>query len=399
MRILTFTSLFPNSIDPAHGIFIFQRATHLGRLPGNNVEVISPVPYFPRYIKLARWRTAAALPSEERVGDLIVHHPRYFLLPKISMPVHALLMFLGSLPLALRMNAQAGFDCIDAHFVYPDGLAAVLLGKVLKVPVVVSARGTDINVYPSFRSIRPMIRWTLSQAHEIIAVSASLMEAMHALGASTYKTHVISNGVDGDRFERVDPVQARIQLGLQAGIPFIVSVGALIPAKGHEKLIKAFKQIVPRHPNLRLYILGEGPSRLNLTSLIQKLDLQDRIQLPGKRPNEELKSWFSASEVSCLVSEREGWPNVVTESLACGTPVVATRVGGIPEILHSEHLGVLVDQTLDAIALGLETALSRPWDRKAISEQTRKRTWSHVAREVEAVLARHIKRPEQDSSS
>jgi glycosyltransferase involved in cell wall biosynthesis len=124
--------------------------------------------------------------------------------------------------------------------------------------------------------------------------------------------------------------------------------------------------------------------------LAKRLDLGETIHFVGKRPNEELRSWFSAATVSCLASSREGWPNVVTESLACGTPVVATRVGGVPEILHSEELGIIVDQTIDSVAGGLERALSKNWNRSAISSQTRKRTWHQVAIEVERIFQEQL---------
>lgn len=391
MRILTFTELFPTSADPTHAIFIFQRSLHLAKRPGNEVVVVSPVPYFPRWLKIHRWRMARELPSQEELRGLVVHHPRYFLIPKISMAFHALSMFLGSLRCVKRLNRQERLDCIDAHFVYPDGLAAVLLGKMTGLPVTVSARGTDINVYPSFRLIRPMIRWTLSHADSLIAVSRALKDRMVTLGADPKKIRVIPNGVDTERFRPTNKNQAKERLNLPLEIPLVVSVGALIPSKGHRILIRAFAQISRRHPSLRLYVLGEGPLRSELESLIRELGMQDRIELLGKRSNEELPQWFSAAEVSCLTSEREGWPNVVTESLACGTPVIATRVGGIPEILHSRERGIMVDQTAESIAEGLEQALHKNWDREGIARETRARSWATVAEEVEAVFATNLR--------
>ena len=388
MRILTFTSLFPTSVDPTYGIFIYQRSAHLAQRPGNEVVVVSPVPWIPKWLKLRRWRAASELPSQEEIGGLTVHHPRYLLLPKISMPFHALLMFLGSLARVRSLNRSAKIDCIDAHFVYPDGLAALLLGKIFGVPVTVSARGTDINLYPSFKLIRPMIRWTLSQADAVISVSGALKESMVKLGVNPGKIRVIPNGVDAQRFHLMGREEAKRRLNLLPEISLLVSVGALILLKGHLTLIRAFARIAPRYPALQLYILGEGPLRSELDSLVRELDLQDRVRLPGKRPNDELAQWFNAAEVSLLTSSREGWPNVVTESLACGTPVVATRVGGVPEILHSQEFGIVVDQTVDSVADAIERALSKKWDRQAISDQTRARTWSIVAGEVEEVLCK-----------
>ncbi len=390
MRILTFASLFPTSADPTYGIFIYQRSSQLAQRPQNEVVVVSPVPYFPKWLKMRRWRAASEVPSQEEFGGLTVHHPRYLLLPKISMPFHALLMFLGSFARVRRLHHSAEIDCIDAHFVYPDGLAAVLLGKIFGVPVTVSARGTDINLYPSFRLIRPMIRWTLSQADGVIAVSGALKESMVRLGVDPHKIRVIPNGVNADLFHLLDRDEARRKLNLPPEVPLLVSVGALIRSKGHLILIRAFARIAPRHPELKLYILGEGPLRSELDSLIRELKLQATVRLLGKRPNHELAYWFNAAEVSLLTSEREGWPNVLTESLACGTPVVATRVGGVPEILHSRELGIVVDQTVDSIADGLERALLTKWDREAISKQTRARTWSAVAGEVEGVFSEQL---------
>lgn len=389
MRILTFTGLFPHSEDPSHGIFVYQRSVHLAARSGNDVEVVAPVPYLPRWLKTQRWRKAS-VPSQENVGGLRVYHPRYFLLPKVWMPFHALSMFLGSLRRVTKLNREARFDCIDAHFVYPDGLAAVLCGKVLGIPVTVSARGSDINSYPEYRLIRPMIKWTLEHAANVIAVSAALKDAMLALGASPSKIHVIPNGVDAERFRCMARGEARKKLKLSSNAEILISVGALILAKGHHLLIQAFAQIAPRHPDLQLYILGEGSYRPELEKLVRRMGLRDNVQMPGKRPNEELQLWFNAANLSCLASAREGWPNVIIESLACGTPVVATRVGGIPEILHKPELGVLVEQTVDSIATGLEKALSKNWDREEISKLTLGRTWEVVAAEVAAVLAQHV---------
>lgn len=386
MRILTFASLFPNKIDPSHGIFVYQRSAHLAKRPGNDVVVVSPVPYFPQWLKTKRWQMAAGLPSEETFGDLRVYHPRYFLLPKIFMPFHALSMFIGCLPRTLALNKEKRIDCIDAHFVYPDGMAAILLGKILNVPVTISARGTDINLYPSYLSIRPMIKWTLKRANGVIAVSGALKEAMIALGIPRDKAEVIPNGIDATRFSPVSGPEARKKLGLADGVPLLVSVGALISSKGHELLVQAVEQILPRHPELQVYIIGEGPFRGPLEKLVKELHLGDHVHLPGKKPNEELPLWFSAADLSCLASLREGWPNVVTESLACGTPVLATRVGGIPEILHSPDLGILVEYTTESIVEGIEHGLSIKWDRVSISRRNRARTWAIVAAEVERVL-------------
>ncbi len=389
MRILTFTSLFPNAKQPLLGIFIYQRVAHLARRPGVQVHVVAPVPYFPSWLPGPR-RALRQIPRQERIGELTVYHPRYFLLPKLSMPLHGWLMFLGSRRLVRQLKKEIQFDCIDGHYIYPDGYAAALLGRRLRVPVILSARGTDVNVFPSFATIRPKIRWCLRQAAGVIAVSGALREAILKLGVPARKVGVIGNGVDAQRFQPMNRQAARRALGLAEGGPVVVSVGTLAPAKGHQLLVAAIASIAARYPELNAYILGEGDYRAELEALVREKQLEGRVFLKGTRPNDELHLWFNAADVSCLASSREGWPNVLLESLACGTPVVGTRVGGIPEVISSPDLGVLVAPTYDAVAAGLEVALNKQWDRDALVRYARGRTWEVVAEEAERFIASRI---------
>jgi teichuronic acid biosynthesis glycosyltransferase TuaC len=383
MQVLTFTSLFPNSANPAHGLFVYQRMSHFACRPGNHVIAVAPVPYFPRWFRPSKRHASSLAPKEERIGDLTIYHPRYPLLPAVSMPLHGWLMLLGTFLLVRRLHQQNRFDCIDAHYVYPDGFAAVLLGKLLGLPVIVSARGTDINLFPSFRLIRPMIRWTLRNVAGAVAVSTGLQDAMLRLGLPRDSVQVIGNGVDLERFSSVDRAAARNHLGLPQDAQIVVSVGGLVEAKGHHHLILSLAAILPRHPKLRAYIIGEGPSRSKLESLIRARGLQNHVVLQGSQANEQLRFWYSSANLSCLTSSREGWPNVILESMACGTPVLATGVGGVPEVIASPDVGLIVDQSVHSIASGLETALTKAWDRTAIERYARQRTWDKVAAELE----------------
>lgn len=386
MRALTFTSLFPNSEDPVLGIFICQRMAHFARRAGNQVVVVAPVPYFPTWIGRTRWASFARIPTQETIGGLRVHHPRYLLVPRVSMPLHGLLMFFGSLPTLLRVRRSEYPDCIDAHYVFPDGMAAVLAGKLLGIPAFVSARGTDINLFPRFPLVRTMIRWTLSRATGIIAVCGALKEAMVDLGIPAEKIMVIGNGIDTGRFECLDRQEARRKVQIPREGRVVVAVGALIPRKGYQFLIPAMAKVLRDRADVCLYIVGEGSFRSSLEKLVIDHGLAERVHLVGSRPNEEVALWFNAADVSCLASSREGWPNVLLESLACGTPVVATRVWGVPEVITSPDLGLIVDQEPSSIARGLMSALEKPWDRDLLVRYARTRTWDVVAEEVEQYL-------------
>lgn len=386
MKILTFTSLFPNREKPDFGIFIFQRVASLAQQPNNFVEVVAPVPYFPRWLGSQRWGAFSRIPVDEVFHNLRIHHPRYPMLPGASMRLHGWLMFRWSKALVKQLHEHYQFDCIDAHYVYPDGFAAILLGKLLKLPVMVTARGSDINSFSTMPTIRPMIRWTLRRATRVVAVSEALKDAMVKLRVPAEKISVIPNGVALERFKPVDPKQARMNLGLSLTNKIAVAVGSLTEGKNHALLIEAFARLAKSDPDAQLYVIGLGPLRDKLLQMVEHLGLSRSIFILGARPNEELQAWFSAADVSCLISSREGWPNVVMESLACGTPVLATRVGGVPEIIVSDQLGAFVDLNVDSIAAGLQSALARSWDREAIARQGGARDWNAVAREVDSVL-------------
>src|SRR5205807_4294034 len=285
--------------------------------------------------------------------------PRCFLGPKVSMYLHGLLMFLGCFALVRKLHRHSGFDCIDAHYVYPDGLAAVLAGKLMGLPVVVSGRGSDIHLLATFRGIRSMVRWTLKHASRCIAVSGEIANRMVALGLPESKIAVIGNGIDPTRFQAMDRNEARQALGLPLGVRMVVAVGALVAVKNYRLLMEASREVLQRYPDLKVYVVGEGDLRAQLEEFAQGAGLGECVRFPGKCDNTELHRWYSAADVSCLSSSREGWPNVVLESLACGTPVVATRVGAVPEILTSPELGIMVEPDVKALRDGLCQALDR----------------------------------------
>jgi teichuronic acid biosynthesis glycosyltransferase TuaC len=389
MKILTYTSLFPNRAQPFHGVFVYQRMLHFARRSQNQVVVVSPVPWVPKWVSSPEYAGASTVPEREQIGGMTVFHPKYLLIPKISMPLHGLLMFLGSYRLVRTLQRENEFDAIDAHYVYPDGFAAALLAAALSLPLFVSARGTDMNLFPGFRLIRPMIRWTLGKVVGGIGVCKPLRDAMIEMGLPPLRATVIGNGVDLQRFQPIERGAARQRLGMQQDAVVIVAIGALIPRKGFHFLIPAFARTARQ--NQYLYIVGEGSQRSELEGLAKQHGVADRVLLAGARPNEELNLWYSAANLSCLVSSREGWPNVLLESLACGTPVVATKVWGVPEVIVSSNLGVLVDQNADSIAEGLRTGLARQWNREVLIEHARSRTWEVVADELEQYLKTRLR--------
>lgn len=388
MRVLTFTSLFPNAQQPNKGIFIKQRMAAVKNFPGVEVRVVAPVPYFPDLPGPQHWRAHARVLRCEQIDGMETLHPRYLVIPGMAMSLHGVSMFLGALPTVRRLYREFPFDLIDAHYVYPDGQAALLLGRYFRKPVVVSARGTDINVFPDLPWVGGLVKRVVKKADRLIAVSGSLGDRMAELGASRERIQVIPNGIDPKRFFPMDRALARRSLGLVEKGKLLVSVGALIEGKGMHLLIEALASLkMQGRLDFHTCIVGKGKMRGQLEEVIASTGLGDQVTLVGEVAHDQLANWYNAADLFFLGSAREGWPNVVCESLACGTPVVATAVNGIPEIIDSDRLGIMVERTPDAFARGILEAINRQWDRSFILDRGSRRTWEAVAGEVHAVFA------------
>jgi glycosyltransferase involved in cell wall biosynthesis len=386
MKVLVFTNLYPNNVWPNHGVFIKERMTHFAKLDGCTIKVVAPVPYFPRLRVSWRWKFSQVVPMEVRDG-IEVYHPKYLMIPKIGMSLYGLMMFLSVLRTVRRIKRNFDFDLIDAHFVYPDGFAAVLLGWIFGKPVVISARGSDINLYAKFPLIRKILRYTLCKADKVIAVCQALKDAMVELGTANEKIFVIPNGVDHRKFFQLPPEDARRKVGLPAGKKVILSVGGLVPRKGFDLLIKTLgllEQIL--EDDLYLVIIGDGPSRSDLERLIGSLGLRGRVLLAGNIPHEELYAWYSAADLFCLASDREGWPNVLLESLACGTPVIATNIWGVPEVIQSDKVGFLTERSEKALATAILRGVQTTWFAEEIVAYAQRHTWESAAVSVRDVF-------------
>ena len=355
----------------------------VSRLNGCRLRVIAPVPYYPSIRLGKRWRHSQVV-REEVIDGIQVYHPRYFMIPKISMPFHGLMMFLSVLNFVKTIRAQFDFDIIDAHYVYPDGFAAALLGRFFHKPVIVTARGSDINLFTQLPVIRRLIRYTLKKVDAVIAVSETLKRRIVDLGISEHKVAVVPNGVDGRKFHPVAKSEAREKLGLPNHRKLLLSVGGLESVKGFDRLIRAIKILIDEfgETDILLVIVGEGSLRKNLLQLISLHSLDTHVRLVGPVQHDQLHLWYSAADLFCLASRSEGWPNVVIESLACGTPVVATAVGGIPEIIRSEVLGLLTENDDGHMADRISEALRRTWKPKEITNYLEHHSWEDTAESV-----------------
>jgi glycosyltransferase involved in cell wall biosynthesis len=288
------------------------------------------------------------------------------------MLLHPFLMAAGAFSTLRRLRAEGfEFDLIDAHYFYPDGVAALLLGKWFGRPVTITARGTDLNLYPRrFPLVRRMISYSARRAAASIAVSSALAETLRELGAAPERIHVLRNGVDLAIFRPVDRAAARGELGLSG--PVLVSVGHLIERKGHDLVVEALAML----PGCTLLVVGEGPQRTALSRLAVRLGVADRVRFLGEIAHERLPAIYGAADLLVLASSREGWPNVVLEAMACGTPVIASQVEGVPEMITSRDAGlILPERSAAAIAAAVEALLADSPSRAATRRHAEAFSW------------------------
>ena len=389
MNILTFSSLWPNVEQQNFGIFVKHRVAAMAQLDNVNVRVVAPVPYFPKTLTALRWTPAhwlrwTRVPEHEQVGGLPTFHPRYLVTPKLGMRFYGSWMTSGAWQTVQKLHAEKPFDLIDAHYIYPDGFAAVELGRRLNIPVFVSARGTDISLFSQMPHIWPRIINTLNRAAGVIAVSDALKQQMVALGIIGQKIAVIPNGIDRETFHLRDRETARRKLGLNLDDQIILTVGALIPRKGIDRLIGALAMLAKETSDNppKLFAIGEGDERPALEAQIANLKLQDSVFLPGAKPQAELADWYAAADLFCLASHREGCPNVVVEAMACGLPVVVAEMDGIREFVDSSRGYVVTNPTAENLSAQIKAALTADWDHQKVANTVGARSWEVVSAEV-----------------
>jgi glycosyltransferase involved in cell wall biosynthesis len=377
MRLLTISSLYPNAVQPTHGVFVENRLRRIVAAGAASARVIAPVPWFPlAHPAFGEYARFAAVPRREQRHGLAIDHPRYVVVPKrMTWQPQA---YLRTIRAEVKKLQAEGFDfdLIDAHYAYPDGVAAAQLGRELGKPVVVTARGSDLHQIADLPEPRRQIQESFPGIDRMITVSGALGDAAAGLGYPRERIKVLRNGVDTDLFRPVDGSRWRARA--KPGQPLIASVGLLIPRKGHDLLIAAMAKL----PDAHLLIAGQGPDREKLETLAKSLNVADRVELVGSVPHEELPALYSAADMLVLATSREGWPNVLLEAMACGAPVVATNIGGIPEIVTRPEAGVIVpERTPDALADGIRQILSHPPDRAATRAHAEAHGWDEVIAE------------------
>lgn len=370
MRILTLSTLFPAASRPNFGIFVERQTAALAALAGLDVTVINPV-------GIAPWPLAQkdllALPLHEQWRGLDVYRPHFAAIPRIGGRWNPAMIARAVLPLAKRLHAETPFALIDAEFFYPDGPAAMRIAEVLGIPFTVKARGADIHHWPHVGGCSAQILAAANKAAGMLAVSGALKADMKALGMDDGKILVHYTGLDQSRFHPRERAAEKAKLGING--PLILCVGALIPRKRQELLIEA----LPHLPGATLMLAGQGPSESEFRALAKQKGVADRVRFMGGVAHDELPHLFAAADVMALVSDSEGLANAWVEALACGTPIVASKVGGAGELVRSADAGRLVERELADIVNAIQDLLANPIPQDRVAAQVAHFSWDENA--------------------
>ena len=386
LRIAVITRYFPSSAEPWQGRSAYQILRLLSREA--DVHVFFPNANYPPLLKPPS-RLYDRLDPSYCVPDVKVSYHDYPAFPFISRPFNGWMAAQALLPHIRKFSP----DIIHSFFLYPEGYAALKIGKALGIPVVAKGIGSDINRICGDDAAAPRVSFlsgSFSAMHTrnlvrnvdyLFTVSDDLRRKAITLGAHPERTLAILNGCDLSVFHPRNRAEARLKLGIDPTSQAIVYIGRMDVKKGLRELVEAAVSLRPQRPNLHVYLIGVGPDKPLIESAIQANNADGYIHaLPGCA-FDDVALWMAAADLVTLPSYMEGCPNVVLEALASGRPVVATNVGGIPEILSDECGRLVPPRDAGVLAQALASVLEKSWDAKAISAHG-SRSWETVADEL-----------------
>ena len=378
MKILIITNLYKNRKEPGKAQFHTQQFKALSEMC--DIEIVSPIPYF-QFSK-------NEVPLKDEVDGIKVFYPRYLVIPKIMRSLYWLFFYVGVINCVRKIQEEFDFDVILSMWAYPDGVGSYFIGKNLKKLVVIGSLGSDINVYRKSFKRRNLIACAMKRCAKVIVVSSDLKNKIMAMGVDEQKITVLHNGIQEDVFKPMDKAQCRNELGLPLDKRIVLHVGNHVYVKGVDILIDAAKDLSDEYC---VAMVGDGVLTETLKKIVKDGSYKAEVLFAGRKSHDEIPKWINAADVFCLSSRNEGQPNVVLEALACGVPVVASRVGGIPEIINSEYLGVLVgSENPNALFQGIIAAFEKQWDQDVICRRVEGYTWKDNAEELSKILKEAI---------
>lgn len=380
MRLLFLSNEFPNVCKATRGTFNYDLLTALGQ--EHEVTVVSPISWWDE-LRTRCKHPLRPWPRKRQVGRLVVYHPRFYYTPGRLRHHFGSFMWWSLRGTVSRIMREPRPDCVLSYWAHPDGEAAVRLAQALGVPSLVMVGGSDVLVLAKDPRRQRCVRWVLERADGVITVSRDLAEKVVEMGVDPQRVHPMRRGVDGTLFGPGDRAAARRGLGLPADRRLLLWVGRMVPVKGLDTLLAACQVLKEKVADYQLYLIGDGPQRSSLAAEVERRNLSAHVTFVGVVPHDQLGPWFQAADLTVLPSRSEGIPNVLLESLACGTPFVASAVGGVPEIAGHAAARLVPPDRPDELAAALAAALA---ERPEVAEADRPYSLQEFAERVTNVV-------------
>jgi len=370
VEVLVYSTLYPSSLNPTQGIFVKELTRHI-RDKIETVRVVAPV---------NGWRNLKGILQgkyQKRVLEdkILIDYPLFWTIPKVLKQFDGVLLYHWT-----KKTTNKGMEkvsLVHAHYVYPESFAAQLLAEKSNLPLVVTIHGSDINVIAEDPSRKHLIIDTLQRADAVVTVSKALMGKVVSLIGREDNVYQIPNGIDSNKFFPGNKNEAKKALGLSHCDKIVLFAGRLEPVKGLPQLLKA---VLKLPPDIHLVLIGGGSQRKKLEKMSIQLGVYERIIFCGPIEHHHLYRYFQAADLVVLASVSEGWPTIILEAMACGKPVVSPAVGGVPEVINGDRLGILTESNdSEALARGILKALSINWDSSYIQNYAQKFSWKSIA--------------------
>lgn len=383
-KIVVYTRQYPKPSAPTDGLFTKQMVSELKKIA--DVTVVCPLPWCPKISFFKRWPdwyASTAIPKKVIEGDLEIYYPKFLLIPFLARFIQPLFQILGTFFLMLRLRKQGRVEAINAHNLYPDGVGAALLSKMLNIPLVLTSLGSDINANESSKVRMSQILWAMNSARGVTAKSQALTEKISKMVDPDVNVSYIPNGINTSMFQATTDElkeQKKKALGLSLEEIYVVFVGRLDEVKGLTYLLDALSILKDKGAlNFTTLLIGDGPQNVFLKEKAERLGLLPRVKFEGRVAHDRVGEYLYSADLFCLPSLSEGLPNVALEALACGVPLVGSNVGGVPELVNDDN-GLLTEAAnAQDLAKKLERALNTQWDSESISSTVSWADWHNSA--------------------
>lgn len=392
IRILVLSSMYPKDINSISGVFIHHQLKALQK-EGCKIKVISPVPYVPKILSFnTKYKKYKQIPKYINYDGVPVYYPRYFRLPgKWFGGISCYTIYYGIKKVINSIITEFKPHIFQVYTATPDGYVGLILRKKYNIPLICSFRGSDINSYPKYNKLTYYLtKKVILESDQITAVSNALKIVAEGIGKPKKEIQVVYNGCDSKMFSYNKKERLRIRKELRISLKklVIIFVGSLVKSKGIFELLTAFIKLNYKYTNLYLILIGNVPDRTVLDKIISSNYINNKICLLGEIPQNEIPYWLSASDIFVFPTYNEGLPNAIMEAMACGLPVVATEIGGIPEVVKDGENGILIDKkNVKSIVHSLEKLIENKSMCRKMGEHGRitieeKFSWNNSAKKL-----------------